>query len=315
MTIQDSNIRIISLLPSATEIIAALGYTHTLVGRSHECNYPHSILSIPTCTSSQINSNASSIDIDRSVKELLSSALSIFNIDQNKLHDLQPSHIITQDQCKVCAISLEQLESELGQLLKNQVKIISLNPKRLGDVWSNIRQIGNALGDMASVEAESYTRKITRRIVEIAMTAGSLNSKGIRVAVIEWINPVIISGNWVPEIINIAGGQNIITSPGQRSKPVSIKQICSADPDIIVFSPCGFTLSRSVKEALEVLKSPLWQTLRAVKNRNCFAIDGIKHFNRPGPRLIESIEVLAEIISPKLFSFSHHKNTWNHLIT
>lgn len=303
--------RIVSLLPSGTETVAALGLADNLVGRSHECDYPPDVSVLPVCTSSRIDTTGTSRDIDTAVRETMANALSLFEVDTTQLAALRPTHIITQDQCAACAISLKDVEAAISGMINTDVQIISLEAARIGDVWAGIRRLGRELG----VDAEDLSRRITRRIAKIAMRSGALghDDDAPRVAMIEWIEPVMVAGNWVPELVSIAGGESVLAELGEPSHEIALEALSDADPDIIIFAPCGFALPRAAGEAREVVDSEQWKSLRAVRTGRCFAADGNAHFNRPGPRLIESVEILTEILHPGDFDFGHQGIAWRQL--
>lgn len=315
MTNRMNDVRIVSLLPGATETVAALGLLDKLVGRSHECDMPPEIAALPVCTSERIDSSAPSAEIDRSVRETIANALSLFEVDRELLAELAPTHVITQDQCDVCAVSLDEVRKALSELAGDEIDIISLQPARLGDIWADIRRIGTTLGPQAAAEAEACTRAITRRIAKIAMHSVALGHEADapRVAMVEWLEPVMIAGNWVPEIVSIAGGESVLASLGAPSETVTVDAIAEADPDVVVFAPCGFALPRAAGEARQLLETPDWQGLRAVRDGRCYAADGNAHFNRPGPRLVQSVEIMAEILQPGEFDFGHQGMAWRQL--
>lgn len=305
------DLRIVSLVPGATETVAALGLLDNLVGRSHECDVPPEVSELPVCTHSRIDPGASSRDIDRAVREAAAQALSIFEVDTDLLRGLRPTHIITQDQCAVCAVSLEDVRAALNDAMGRDTELIALHPARLGDVWADIRRIGEAL----ETDAESLTRSITRRIAGIAMRSGAMGDDGNapQVAMVEWADPLMIAGNWVPEIVSIAGGESVLAELGTPSTKTTLDALGEADPDVIVFAPCGFALPRAAGEARKLIESAAWADLRAVQTGRCFAADGNAHFNRPGPRLVQSVEIMAEILHPEEFDFGHQGMAWRQL--
>ena len=309
----ESSLRIISLLPSATEIVAELGYIKNIVGRSHECDYPAAANEVPICTSTRIFPERSSKEIHDDMQNLFESAISIFEVNKEKISKLNPTHIITQDQCEECSISIEYLQSALATFLKKEISIVSLNPSRLGDVWADIRKVGEILGPKGKSKADLCTHKITRKIVQIAMKSQAIDIQPKRVAIIEWIDPLIAAGNWVPELVAIAGGENIFTRPGQPSRRITLDEILEKDPDVIIFAPCSFSLEKSYIESHQTITCNSWKNLRAVKTNECFAVDGNAHINRSGPRLFQSIEIISEILNQEMFNFGHNKNSWHRI--
>ncbi len=299
--------RIVSLLPSCTEIVCALGCAERLVGRSHECDFPPEIQSLPVCTSPRLDPDASSAAIDGQIKSLLQGALSVYKLNVERLQQLRPDIILTQDQCAVCAVSLADLEKALPQVLARQAKIISVAPQRLADVWKDIQTIADALG--LHEPGRAVLLQLKNRVVDV-ITKTCLIKKRPSVACLEWLDPLMAAGNWVPEMVELAGGRDVLGLPGRPSAWLEWKNLAQLDPDMLVLMPCGFGLERTRLEAAVLEERPEWRKLRAVKSKNVFVADGSHYFNRPGPRVVESIEILAEILQPKLFSFGHENRGW-----
>jgi iron complex transport system substrate-binding protein len=263
--------RIVSLLPGCTEIVCALGCAERLVGRSQECDFPPEIQSVPVCTPAQ-------------------------------LQELRPDIILTQAQGAGSALGLIDLEKALPQ-----AKIISLAPTRLADVWKDMQTIADALG--MPDEGRALLSGLKNRVVDIILKT-CLLKKRPSVACLDWLDPLMAAGNWMPEMVELAGGHDILGAPGSRSVRLEWEKLAQSDPDVIVLMPCGLGLERTRREAAELENHPEWRKLRAVKSKNVFAADGNHYFNRPGPRVAESIEMLAEILQPKLFSFGHENRGW-----
>jgi len=299
--------RIVSLLPSCTEIVCALGCAERLVGRSHECDFPPEIQSLPVCTSPRVDPAASSAAIDGQIKSLLQGALSIYELDVARLRELRPDIILTQDQCAVCAVSLADLEKALPQVLARHAKIISVAPLRLADVWKDIQTIADALG--LHEPGRALLLQLKNRVVDVILKT-CLIKKRPSVACLEWLDPLMAAGNWVPEMVELAGGRDALGLPGRPSAWLEWKNLAQLAPDMLVLMPCGFGLERTRREAAALEERPEWRELRAVKSKNVFVADGNHYFNRPGPRVVESIEILAEILQPKLFSFGHENRGW-----
>jgi len=300
---------IISLLPAATEIICALGLEHQLVGRSHECDYPLSITNLPVCSSAKFLPGSDSAEIDRQVKEILSESLSIYTIDRDLIKRLSPDVIITQAQCEVCAVSLKDVEQALSDLLDKECQIISLEPNGLDDVYKDIRMIADQLG--VEKVGEELLELSDERINIIRHKLKFITEKPT-VACIEWLSPLMIAGNWTPEIIEIGGGIPVLTVKGKHSCYVNFQDIIDSDPDIILIMPCGFSIQRTLQEIGLVLDLPGWSDLKAVKDQRIYIVDGNQYFNRSGPRMTDSIEIMAEIINPKQFIFGYEGNGWVH---
>jgi len=299
--------RIVSLLPSCTEIVCALGLADRLVGRSHECDFPPPIRHLPTCTAPKINVHASSSEIDRQVKSLLQEALSIYRIDTGKLKELRPDIILTQAQCEVCAVSLPEVEQALSQWTGSKPHLLSLAPNSLADVWDDILRVSETLE--VSRRGADLVARLKERVESIAgRTRHSLRRP--TVACLEWLDPLMAAGNWVPELVELAGGQNLFGEPGKHSPWLEWPALREHDPDIIVILPCGFDLARTRREMSALTRMAGWKNLRAVKNRQVYLTDGNQYFNRPGPRLVESLEILAEILHPDIFQFGHEGAGW-----
>lgn len=302
-----NNKRIVSLLPSATEIVCALGATERLVGRSHECDYPPEIRALPACTSARLDANAPSGEIDRQVKNLAQEAVSIYQINTDLLKQLQPDLILTQAQCEVCAVSLPEVEAAVANWLGHRPQILSLSPNRLADIWDDFRRVAEAL-DLVEPGRE-VVRSLKNRVVGIIEKTCILKQRPT-VACIEWIEPLMAAGNWVPELVELAGGSNIVGEAGKHSPWLKWETLREHDPEIIVVMPCGFDLARTRAEMAVLAKHTDWSKLQAVKRRRVHVTDGNQFFNRPGPRVVESLEILAEIIHPGRFNFGHRGRAW-----
>ena len=304
--------RIISLIASATEIICALGLEDSLVGRSHECDYPPSVTSLPVCTKPRFDPAGSSREIDDRVKSVLRAssaedALSVYEVFSEKLRELAPTHIVTQSQCEVCAVSLRDVERALEELTESEAEIISLQPNTLADFWQDIVRVASGLG--VTDRGVRLVADLQQRMQEIEAEARPLKSRPT-VACVEWVDPLMAVGNWMPELVQMAGGENLFGVSGTHSPEMTFEQLVAADPDIIFISPCGFDIPRT-REDLPVLASyPGWPMLKAVQQNWVYVADGNQYFNRPGPRLVESLEILAEIVHPEVFRFGHEGKGW-----
>ena len=305
-----ANLRIVSLLPSATEIIDCLGLTNALVGRSHECDYPPSVKDLPVCTAARLNSDRSSGEIDKDVKTLLQQALSIYQIQTEVLEQLQPTHIVTQDQCDVCAVNFAEVEKAIASLINSHPQVISLQPNLLQEVWQDIERVAETLG----VESQPVLNKLQERLNAIANKVKDINQKPTVVA-LEWTEPLMGGGNWIPELIEMAGGQPLLAVKGEHSPYLSWLNLTEADPDVIVIMPCGFDLERTELESQVLIEHPDWSNLKAVKNNQVFIVDGNAYFNRPGPRLVDSAEILAEILHPSLFDYGFKGEGWKSFLS
>ncbi len=303
-----SQLRIVSLIPSATEILAALGLTDAIVGRSHECDYPLEIQSRPVCTEARLDSNAPSADIHSNINDLLQSALSIYKIKTDVLEQLQPTHILTQDQCDVCAVSFKEVEQAVVTLIHSQPKIVSMRADVLADVWTDIERVADATG----VESQRLLEDLKSRIkICQQKTQGLSAEERPTVACIEWTDPLMTAANWIPELVTMAGGQPLFSTPGQPSPRLSWETLVAANPSIIIFMPCGFDLNRTRQEAQLLAQRPEWQSLQAVERSRVYITDGNWYFNRPGPRLVDSQEILSEILHPKIFHYGYKGTAWD----
>ncbi|MBV8817084.1 MAG: cobalamin-binding protein [Acidobacteriaceae bacterium] len=291
-------LRIVSLIASATEIIHSLGLGQFQVGRSHECDYPESVRQLPVCTRPSFETGGSSRQIDQLVKQQLASAASIYEVFPDVLDSLEPTHILTQTQCKVCAVSLDDVERALGQSVRSRPQIVALEPNCLADVWSDIARVGDACG--ISDTASQLVADLLNRITGIAQRARAASSCP-RVACIEWLDPLMAAGNWVPELVNLANAENLFGEPGKHSPWLTWRELSTADPDIIIAMPCGFDLEKTEQEMRWMTCRPEWRTLRAVHNNQVYLADGNQYMNRPGPRVVESLQILAEVAHPGAF--------------
>jgi iron complex transport system substrate-binding protein len=288
--------RIVSLLPAATEIVAALGFQDHLVGRSHECDYPPGVDALPICTKALIEPKGTSVEIDAEVKNALKHALSIYDVLTDVLATTKPDIIVTQDQCDVCAVALKDVEAAVCDVLNSDAQIVSLDPQGLAKVWDDIRAVAHAL-DADAAGADLIARLQTRLDAVKTRSAGSSTPRP-RVVCIEWADPLMAAGNWVPELVEIAGGIDPFGQAGTHAPWLETQQLIDEDPDVIIFMPCGFDLARSETEASALLSTPAWQRLSAVQSGRVFATDANSYFNRPGPRLVDSTEMLADMLAP-----------------
>lgn len=284
--------RIISLIASATEIVCALGARGHLVGISHECDFPADVTELPVCSHAKLRTDVSSGEIDQQVKALLADAISIYGLETETIDQLQPTHLVTQSQCDVCAVSLRDVEQAVCETLASSPEIVVCEPNCLSDVWDDIRRVGRAIGRAAEAD-ELVTASIEKLASLDFRRAGEAQT---RVACIEWTDPLMAAGNWVPELVDLVGGLSVLGEPGEHSPWLTFEELSASDPDIIVVMPCGFDLDRTVAESKKLFENETFTSLRAVKQRRVFAVDGNSYFNRPGPRLVESAEILAELL-------------------
>jgi len=302
-----NTLRIISLIASATEIVCALGFEDELVGRSHECDYPPAVKRLPICTSPKFEVEGLSYEIDQRVKAILQEALSVYRVDADQLEALQPTHIITQSQCEVCAVSLKDVEQAVCQLTSSRPLIVSLEPNALADVWEDIKRVGAAFG--AHARAGEVVCQLQRRMKAIADRARLLQPRPT-VACIEWIEPLMAAGNWMPELVEMAGGINLFGEAGKHSPWMTWDELVAKDPDVMIITPCGFDIRRTLEETDLLTGKAEYESLKAAQTGRVFVADGNQYFNRPGPRLVESLEILAELFHPDVFHFGHEHQGW-----
>ena len=299
-----------SLLPSITEIVCALGCREQLLGRSHECDFPAEVTALPVLTEPKLDPAAPSRAIDERVKTLVSEGLSVYRVDAELLRQLAPDLVLTQDQCEVCAASLEDVEKALENWMGAPPRVLSLDPKTLDDVWGDIARVAEALG--VPQRGQALCEELASRVTEVAERTQRVRPHP-SVACIEWIDPLMAAGNWVPELVTLAGGRNLLGESGAHSRWLDAGSLGAADPDVIVALPCGFDLARTRAELPALSDTAQWKQLRAVREGRVYLTDGNQYFNRPGPRLIESLEILAEILHPDLFSPSQRGTGWEPL--
>ena len=304
--------RILSLIASSTEIVCALGFEGQLVGRSHECDFPTSVQSLPFCTEPKFNVDGTSAEIDQRVKSILQEALSVYRIDEVKLKELKPDIIITQSQCEVCAVSMSDVNKAVNGLMGSKLQIVSLEPNQLTDLWNDINLVSEAL--KVPNEGKNLVRELKQRIKNIEDEARKIVKKPT-VACIEWIDPLMAAGNWMPELVELGGGINLFGESGKHSPWMNWDNLKESDPDIILILPCGYNIERTKSEMTPLIEKPDWFQLKAVKNRQVYITDGNQYFNRPGPRLVESLEIIAEILHPIYFNFGHENIGWELLDT
>ena len=290
-------LRVVSLLPSATEIVCALGAADSLVGISHECDFPAEIRDRRALTRSRIDPSGSSREIDRAVRAaLVREALSVYEVDEAGLADLAPDVVVTQDLCEVCAVSLDDVQAAVAKLVhRDGVRILSLRPTRLGDVLSDIDRVASALG--CGSEGLALRASLQGRIDAIAQRAARAEDLP-RVASVEWIDPIMLGGSWMPELIALAGGTPVGVAAGEPSPTIDSRELAELEPDVVLVKPCGFPLERALEEC-DVIRQTICSTVG--RETRVLVVDGNAFFNRPGPRLVESLEILAACIHPALF--------------
>jgi iron complex transport system substrate-binding protein len=290
--------RICSLLPSATEIAFALGLGDSVVGVTHECDYPPDAKKKPSVVKTAIDHHTTgSKEIDRQVGEHLNARKSIYQIDLPSFKKANPDLILTQELCDVCAVDYGEVV-EASKTLPQIPKIVSLTPSLLSDVLQDIRRVGEATG--GNKDAEALVANLKSRIEHVREQA-SRSDRRPRVACLEWLEPIYSAGHWVPELVEWAGGQEGLAEKGQPSPKTDWSRVARFAPEVIVLMPCGFDVDRTLKEIHLLYKLPGWKDLPAVKKGQVFAVNGHAYFNRSGPRLVDGLELLGQITHPEIF--------------
>jgi iron complex transport system substrate-binding protein len=240
------------------------------------------------------------------VKAIVAEGLSVYRVDVERLRELQPDLILTQTQCAVCAVTPRDLEDALCAWTGAPPAMLSLEPNNLDDVWNDVRRVGEALG--VQPRAEELIDSLGQRLTAIREQTNALSRP--TVAAIEWLGPLMAGGNWMPELIDMAGGRSLFARPGEHSDWLDWASLIEADPEVILLVPCGFKIAQTIRDLNLLTENPAWENLRAVRQRRVFLIDGHHFFNRPGPRLVESAEIAAEILHPDRFNFGHRGTGW-----
>ena len=291
--------RIVTLLPSATEIVCRLELEKNLIGISHECDFPTSIKNIPKLTSSNIGKHRISEDIHSSVEELLKNSISVYDLNLELLRSLRPDYLITQDLCDVCAVSFNQVKDACNQVLGPETKIIPLRPERFNDIWEDVCRVAQELEAIPAYE--KFKEDVDQRIEYIRKTLAVNRPSKQSVLTIEWFDPIMVGGLWIPEMIDIAGGSYLLAKPGARAFAATQGNLAEINPDVVIIKPCGFKLDQALQE-LGTLKANIpWERWTAHQNNNIFIVDGNAYFNRSGPRILDSLEILSYCLHPEIF--------------
>ncbi len=293
--------RIVSLLPAATEWVCAFGAQEALVGRSHECDFPPEILNRPVLTRPRVAAQGTSAEIDRQVRAVWEQGLSLYEIDWEQLQALQPDLILTQAQCPVCAVSVSELKAGLAEWPGPRPRVLAMAPQTLKQVLDAALEIGHTIGRLH--EAMRYLAQAEQRLRQLRDALGlhrRSDTAGFpRVVCLEWLDPLIVAGHWMPDVVEMAGGQAVLLEAGQPSRTISWTELQAADPDVLLLMPCGFTVTQTARELPALMQRPEWQALRAVQEGRVYVLDGHAYFNRPGPRLYRSIELVACCLHPE----------------
>jgi iron complex transport system substrate-binding protein len=282
--------RIISLVPNGTEVLFAVGAGDMVVGVSHECDFPEEARQRPILTGSALRPGMTAAEIDAAVSAQVGSGESLYTLDEARIAELEPDLIVTQQLCPVCAVSTEQVDGAIRPLPRCP-DLLSLDPKRLDDIFGDIRRVGEVTGH--SREAEALVWDLEGRLDAVRRAVAGRPRP--RVLALEWFDPPFAGGHWVPEMIGIAGGVDAVASPGDSSRRMSWDEVAAADPDLIVAMPCGYDEAGAHAQMEAVADRPEWRALRAVREGRVHAVDANGCFSRPGPRLVDGVERLAAI--------------------
>lgn len=296
---KDRSRRVVSLLPAATEMVFALGRGSWLVGRSHECDYPPEVTALPVVTSTRIDPHADARTIDHQVQESLRKALSLYEVDTERLRALAPDVVLTQDVCQVCGVSPRVLTEALGQWLGAGVQLVRLEARSLAGIYEDFVRVGQALDREAT--AVEQTADLRRAIEQIRWRSQRARYRP-RVLCLEWIDPPIAAGHWIPELVQTGGGDPVLAEAGMPGRRVTWPEIVTSRPEALILMPCGFPLERTLRELKHWPRPSEWAQIPAVANGRVYAAEGNAHLNRPGPRIRESAWLLAGLIQPALFA-------------
>jgi iron complex transport system substrate-binding protein len=295
-----SGARIVSFLPSATEMAFALGLGDQLVGITHECDYPPEVAGKPVVVRNVLPiEKMSQPEIDAAVTQRMRDGLSLYQVDEKLLQELAPDIILTQDLCQVCAPSGNEVTQAL-ELLAKKPQILWLTPKSLEDIFDNLRELGEATGRLK--EAQELIANGRARLRKVADAARNLSHRP-RVFCMEWLDPVYCSGHWMPEMVEIAGGVDALARKGTDSVRIPWNDVLEWAPEVLIITPCGFNLAKVIEQTPQLFNYPSWSELPAVRNSRVYAVDANSYFARPGPRVVEGTELLAHLIHPELFQW------------
>ena len=288
--------QICSFLPSATEILFALGLGESVAGVTFECDYPPEAARKPIVVNTLIHGGLTPQEIDDTVRRQAAAGASLYFVDLAQLTALQPDVVVTQDLCNVCAIGELDLAKAISQL-RSRPKVVSLSPHTLGQVLDDIETVGSAVGRLQ--EAQTLVQQLRSRIEQVK--AGALPSPAPRVLCLEWLAPFYQGGHWIPEMVSLAGGIPVLASPGEKSVRLAWEQVLAADPEVLILMPCGFHLAETIAQYEALALPEQWPSLSAVRNNRVYAVDGTAYFSRPGPRLVTGLEILRAILSRETF--------------
>lgn len=289
--------------------MCALGLRDQLVGRSHECDHPPGVQRLPVCTQAKF-ADGTSYQIDERLKAILQEGLAVYRVDAEVLDELAPDVIITQAQCEVCAVTLADVEEAVCRMIGSRPRIVALEPNALQDILLDIEKVATALH--VSEDGVSLATALRRRMADVERAAAELDARPT-VACIEWIEPLMAAGNWMPQLVEMAGGVSVVGRPGEHAPWLQWGELVTLDPDVIIALPCGFDIARTRRELSTLTMKPEWSNLQAVAEGRIYLADGNQFFNRPGPRVVEALEIMAEMLHPEYFEFGHRGVGWEPL--
>lgn len=294
-----SDPRVVTLVASATEIVCALGAEKWIVGISHECDYPEYILSKPRCTSSIVHSELSSDEINCIVQKSSEAGESLYRVDFERIEALRPTVIIMQDQCDVCAVGTRDFAVDAFKNFSVKPQIVTLRTSCFADLYDDVLKIARAL----RIEGRAFELcdSMRSRLKVIQNRTRKFPKK--RVACLEWLNPLMIAGYWMSELCQMVGGITVLNNVMDSSRTITFDDLFGANPDVVVCMPCGFSLKRAVRDAELLMNDPSWRKLKAFQSNCVYAVDGNTYFSRPGPRLVDSTELMAQLLHPTVFDF------------
>jgi iron complex transport system substrate-binding protein len=303
------DMRIVSLLPSATEILCALGLEDQIVGVTHECDFPPLIRDRPKVTRTLIPHDATSSTIDSLVRERLRTQRALYVLDLPTLEQLRPDLIVTQALCDVCAVAEDEVRVA-ADLLPGHPRVINLEPMTLADVLDSIRYVGEVTATMP--RAEECIRRLKARVDIVASRSAKVFHPP-RVVLLEWIDPPFSCGHWNPELVRLAGGREVLGREGRPSRSVRWEEVIAAQPEVMILACCGFSVERTLKDVPRLQSYDGWHDLPCVKSGRVYAVDGSAYFSRPGPRLVDSLERLAYALHPDVHSSFHASHGRSHV--
>jgi iron complex transport system substrate-binding protein len=288
-------VRIVTLLPSATEIVAALGAFDQLVGVTHACDYPPQVATLPRLTGTRVDGDAAPDVIDRDVRAAAEQGIALYEVDEALLASLEPDVIVTQALCEVCAVRETDVR-QLATRLTTSPRVVTLSGTSIDGIFADIQRVGEAID--AQDEAEELIPGLRARLRSVHERLRASHAPRPRVAVLEWTSPVYTAGHWVPEMVHRAGGVDALATPGSHSRAVGVADVAAAGPDVLIFAPCGYDLPRATREARAVLTGEAW---RWAADRPAWAVDANALASRPGPRVVDGVETLGRVLHPFLF--------------